>query len=230
MWSEEVKQGLLRHQPKLILTDSLGSSESIGMGRTDTTGGVSGSTAKFTLGQHSCLLSDDGKRVEPGSGVVGRIAVSGKIPLGYYKDPEKTAATFPIVDGVRYAVAGDYATLEADGTLQFLGRGSVCINTGGEKVFPEEVEEALKRHAAVRDAVVVGVPDERFGQAVTAIVEPRTGEAPAPAELIAWVRQSLAAYKSPKQVLLRESLGRAPNGKADYAGLRRWAIERLGGS
>lgn len=228
MWSEEVKQGLLRHHPRLILTDSLGSSESIGMARTESTSNQSGATARFTLGDHACLLDEQGAKVEPGSGVVGRIAVSGRIPQGYYKDPEKTAQTFPVLDGVRYSVAGDYATLEADGALQLLGRGSVCINTGGEKVFPEEVEEALKSHVAVRDAVVVGVPDIRFGQAITGVVVLQDQQMVEGEELIAWVKQSLAPYKAPRKLLFRPSVERAANGKADYNGLKQWAIEQLG--
>src|SRR5205085_12639471 len=119
--------------------------------------------------------ADDASDVQPGSGQIGRVAARGRAPVGYYKDPEKSERTFPVIDGERYSMPGDYATVEADGTLRLLGRGSVCINTGGEKVYPEEVEEALKEHAAVRDAVVVGVPDERCGEAITAMVEPRDG-------------------------------------------------------
>ena len=117
------------------------------------------------------VLDEDGREVEPGSGEVGVLALGGRIPLGYYKDEAKSERTFHAIDGVRYSVPGDFAKVEADGTIHLLGRGSVCINTGGEKVFPEEVEEALKTHHAVRDAVVVGVPDERFGEQVVAVVE-----------------------------------------------------------
>ncbi|HVR30396.1 MAG TPA: AMP-binding protein, partial [Thermoanaerobaculia bacterium] len=172
MWSEEVKRGLLRHNPAMILRDALGSSESIGMANSESTGDAAERTAKFKLGDFSAVLDDRGKPVEPGSGVVGRIAVRGHLPVGYHKDEEKTARTFPVYDGVRWAIAGDYATVEADGSIALLGRGSVCINTGGEKVFPEEVEEALKAHPEVRDAVCVGVPDPRFGESITALVEP----------------------------------------------------------
>jgi acyl-CoA synthetase (AMP-forming)/AMP-acid ligase II len=153
------------------------------------------------------------------------VGVKGRVPLGYYKDPDKSAATFPEIDGVRYSIPGDYATVDADGTIRLLGRGSVCINTGGEKVYPEEVEEALKTHPAVLDAVAVGVPDEKWGEMVTALVEP--GEEVDESELIAHVKQHLASYKAPKHVLMIDSVERAPNGKVDYKRLRDEAIKRL---
>ena len=226
MWSQEIKRGLLTHHPEMILRDGLGSSESLGMGISESTGDDAASTARFELGEDACVLTDDGEIVEPGSGVRGRLAVRGFLPVGYYRDPEKTAATFPVVDGVRYSIAGDYATVEEDGTITLLGRGSVCINTGGEKVFPEEVEETLKRHPAVRDAACVGVPNERFGEAITGIVE-LEGEDVTEAELILHVREELAAYKAPKRVFFASSVGRAPSGKLDYAGLRAMAVKRL---
>jgi len=228
MWSEEVKRGLLRHHPAVILRDALGSSESIGMANSESTGAAAERTAKFKLGDFSAVLDDAGKPVAPGSGTIGRIAVRGHLPVGYYKDEEKTARTFPVYDGVRWAIAGDYATVEADGSIALLGRGSVCINTGGEKVFPEEVEEALKAHPEVRDAVCVGVPDLRFGEAITALVEATDGAAPADAELIAWVKDRLAHYKAPKRVLFVDTVGRSPSGKVDYKGLKVLALERLG--
>ncbi|MDE2852179.1 MAG: AMP-binding protein [Acidobacteriota bacterium] len=228
MWSAEVKRELLRFcPPETILTDSLGSSESIGMGRSDSTAGEATETASFVLGDNACVIDDDGNKVEPGSGVLGRIAVTGHIPVGYYKDPEKTAAIFTEVDGVRYSMAGDYATVEADGSLKLYGRGSVCINSGGEKIFPEEVEEVLKTHPSVRDAVCVGVPDERFGQAVTAVVELDSPGRFSEADVIGWVKRELASYKAPKRVLVRDTVGRAANGKADYNGLREWAVGQL---
>jgi fatty-acyl-CoA synthase len=174
------------------------------------------------------VVTDDGRDVVPGSGDVGRVAVRGRTPVGYYKDPAKTAATFLEIDGERYSVPGDYATVDADGTLRLLGRGSVCINTGGEKVFPEEVEEALKTHPAVRDAVAVGVPDERFGEAITAVVEPAPGAALDEADVIAHVKARLASYKAPRRVIAVDAIGRAPNGKVDYRRLRRLAEERVG--
>ncbi|MGH9188343.1 MAG: AMP-binding enzyme, partial [Acidimicrobiales bacterium] len=158
----------------------------------------------------------------------GRVAVGGRQPLGYYKDADKTAATFLTIDGKRYSVPGDYATVESDGTLTLLGRGSVVINTGGEKVFPEEVEEALKEHSGVLDAVAVGLPDEAFGEAVTALVEPAPGATIDEADVIAHVKGRLAAFKAPRRVLVVDTIGRAPNGKVDYKRLKALAADRLG--
>ena len=162
----------------MMIVDAFSSSEAVGMGQSVSTGGAAATTAKFTVGEHTKVIADDGRAVEPGSGETGRVAVGGYQPIGYYKDPEKSAATFIEFDGKRYSVPGDYATVEADGTLTLLGRGSVCINTGGEKVFPEEVEEVLKTFEAVADAVAVGVPDEKFGEAITAVVELTPGTEP----------------------------------------------------
>ena len=128
--------------------------------------------AQFTAFADTCVVGEDRKPVEPGSGVIGRLALTGHIPLGYHNDPEKTAETFVEVDGRRHVITGDMATVEADGSIQLLGRGSQCINTGGEKVFPEEVEAVLHGHPAVADVLVVGVPDERWGSVVTAVVAP----------------------------------------------------------
>jgi acyl-CoA synthetase (AMP-forming)/AMP-acid ligase II len=238
MWSEEVKRGLLRHEPALVLRDGLGSTEAVRVGRSESTGDSTAATATFKLGPEAAVFDDAMRRVTPGSGVVGRLAVSGAVPMGYYKDPEKTAATFVTIEGERWAIPGDYATVEADGTVKLLGRGSVCINTGGEKVFPEEVEEVLKRHPAVRDAACVGVPDARWGESITAMVELANGArgddgaaracVPSAAEMVAWVKNELAHYKAPKHVLFVDDLGRAANGKLDYRGLRDEAIRRVG--
>ena len=159
-----------------------------------------------------------------GTGQVGVLAVRGHMPLGYYKDPEKTARTFRVLGGVRWSIPGDFATVELDGSVTLLGRGSVCINTGGEKVYPEEVEEALKSHPAVRDAIVVGLPNERFGEAVHAVVE--TAASVDPDELIAHVKTRLARYKAPKRVFIAPSLRRAANGKADYVYWKNYALDR----
>ena len=229
MWSRPVKDRLLAHHPNMLLLDSLGSSEAVGMGAS-ISAGTGSETATFALGENAVVLTEDGRPVAPGSGEVGRVGVRGRVPVGYYKDPEKSAQTFPVLDGVRYSMPGDYATVEADGTLSLLGRGSVCINTGGEKVFPEEVEEVLKTHATVRDAVAVGVPDERFGQIIVAVVEPEPspgGGEIDPAAVIAHVKTKLASFKAPKQVVVVETIGRAPNGKVDYARLTTLAAERL---
>jgi acyl-CoA synthetase (AMP-forming)/AMP-acid ligase II len=228
MFSEESKQGLLRHHPGMIIADAFSSSEALGLGTSYSTAGGTASTAKFVLGENTRVITDDGREVEPGSGEIGRVAVKGRNPLGYYKDEEKSAATFLTFDGIRYSVPGDYATIEADGSLTLLGRGSVCINTGGEKVFPEEVEEVLKLHPAVLDAVAIGVPDDKFGEAITAVVEARPGHAVDEGDVIAHVKAKLAAYKAPKRVLVVETIGRAPNGKVDYKGIKAQAVERLG--
>jgi acyl-CoA synthetase (AMP-forming)/AMP-acid ligase II len=228
MWSEQTKQGLLRHHPGMLLADSLGSSEAVGMGTSVSSAGATSQTAKFVVGENTRVLTDDGRDVTPGSEEIGMVALRGRVPIGYYKDPEKSAATFRVVDGVRYSVPGDYAMVEADGTLRLLGRGSVCINTGGEKVYPEEVEEAVKEHPAVADAVVVGVPDERFGEAICALVELRPGQQAGEDEIVSHVRSRLAAYKAPRRVLPIDTVNRAPNGKVDYRRLRQLARERLG--
>jgi len=226
MWSAETKRGLLAHHGSMMLMDGFSSSEALGMGASISGGGTAAETAKFQLGPNARVITEDGRFVEPGSGEIGMVGVGGRVPLGYYKDEEKSARTFKVIDGVRYSIPGDFATVEADGTIALLGRGSVCINTGGEKVFPEEVEEALKTHPAVADAVVVGVPDEKWGEAITALVEPAPGETPGEADLIEHVRSRLSAFKSPKRVLLVDTVGRAPNGKVDYKRCRTEAIER----
>ena len=227
MWSEPVKQGLLRHHPGMVLLDSFGSSEAVGMGQSVSSAAGATRTAKFALGPSARVLADDGREVAPGSGEVGRVAVVGRTPVGYYKDPDKTARTFPVIGGVRHSVPGDYATVEADGTITLLGRGSQVINTGGEKVYPEEVEEVLKEHPSLRDAAVVGVPDERFGEVVTAVVEPAPGASVDEAAVIAHVKGRLAAFKAPKRVLAVETIGRAPNGKVDYRRLKTEAVARV---
>jgi 3-oxocholest-4-en-26-oate---CoA ligase len=228
MWSAPVKQGLQRHG-SMILFDSLGSSEGMGFGSTVLAPGQDVPTARFTVGDQACVLSDDGRRIVAGSGEVGVLAVAGPIPLGYYKDPAASARTFREVDGVRYSIPGDYATPEADGSITLLGRGSVCINTGGEKVYPEEVEEALKGHPAVVDCTVVGIPDERFGQAVAAVVSllELDGRPPDRAEVLASVAGRLAGYKRPRHLVVVSQVRRGPNGKADYAWARQVALDTL---
>ena len=228
IWAAETKAGLLRHNSRLIMVDSLGSSEAIGMASNTTTAESTSTTAKFALGPNTRVLTEDGREVQPGSGERGRVALRGRTPVGYYKDEAKSAATFVLHDGVRWSIPGDWAEVEADGTLKLYGRGSQCINTGGEKVYPEEVEEALKTHPSVADAAVVGVPDDRFGEAITALVEPHDGFTVDEAALIAHVREHHAAYKSPKRVLAIHTIGRAPNGKLDYKRLKDEAMTRLG--
>ncbi|HVM67037.1 MAG TPA: AMP-binding protein [Acidimicrobiales bacterium] len=227
MWSREVKTGLLRHLPGVVLFDSLGSSEAVGLGVSLSTAGAATGTARFALGAGARVVTDDGRFVAPGSGEEGMVAVTGFIPVGYYKDAEKTGRTFRTIDGTRYSVPGDYATVEADGTIRLLGRGSVVVNTGGEKVFAEEVEEVLKQHPSVADAVVVGVPDPRFGQAVTAVVELAPGAAAEGADLAEFVRRHLAGYKVPRHIVVVGSIGRSPAGKVDYPRLAHVAAEQV---
>ncbi|MDX2380075.1 MAG: AMP-binding protein, partial [Acidimicrobiia bacterium] len=230
MWSKETKEGLLAHNSRLIMVDSLGSSEAISMATNTTTsasaGSEKGETAKFELGEGSRVITDEGADVVPGSGDIGRVALRGRTPIGYYKDEAKSAQTFIAIDGARYSIPGDYATVEADGTVTLLGRGSQCINTGGEKVYPEEVEECLKLHESVADAAVVGVPDEKWGEAITALVEPHEGHTVDADALIAHVKSRLAAYKAPKRVLATDAIGRAASGKLDYKRLRADAVQR----
>jgi fatty-acyl-CoA synthase len=228
MWSPEVKRGLLEHQPGMILVDSFGSSEAVGFGMSVTTAQGETRTAKFQIGERVKVFTEDEREVAPGSGEPGFVARGGPIPVGYYKDPEKTAETFKTIDGVRYSIPGDWCTVEEDGTLTLLGRGSVCINTAGEKVYPEEVEEALKEHPDVDDALVVGLPDERWGQAVTGVVQLREGARFEEESLRRHVHDRLAGYKAPKRVLRVDRVYRAPNGKADYPRTADYAREQLG--
>jgi fatty-acyl-CoA synthase len=228
MWSQENKQGLLRHVPQAALFDSFGSSEAVGMGASVSTSGGTTQTARFMIGPACAVFDDDGRRVTPGSGERGVVAVGGFIPLGYYKDEAKTAQTFRTYEGQRWSVPGDWAEVNDDGTLVLLGRGSVCINTGGEKVFPEEVEEAVKQHPSVRDAVAVGLPDPRFGQTICVVVEAVAGATPTLQDLTDHVKSHLAHYKAPRHLVVVDTIGRAPNGKVDYKRLTTLAAEHLG--
>ena len=221
MFSAPLKERLLNLHSCTIL-DALGSSEGTGMGKHVTSRRKKDTgTAKFFLGEHTRVLSEDGVEIEPGSNKTGKLALGYPLPVGYYKDSEKTELTFPTINGRRWSIPGDWASVEKDGSITLLGRGSECINTGGEKVFPEEVEEALKINPLVIDCNVVGLPDERWGQAVTAVVEVKKGETLEEAELLNDVRERLAGYKVPKSVVFVEKLKRGPNGKSDY----RWARE-----
>jgi acyl-CoA synthetase (AMP-forming)/AMP-acid ligase II len=214
--SPAVKEQLAATLPNTMVMDSFGSSESGYQGR-------AAESRKFTVNDKTAVFDDEGRRVAPGSEVVGRLAQTGHIPVGYYNDAEKTAATFIEIDGQRWAFAGDLATVEPDGTINLLGRGSSCVNTGGEKVYPEEVEDVLKAHPAVFDALVVGVPDERWGERVAAVVQPRPGQAPTLEDLQAHCREKLAGYKVPRQLHVVERTPRQPSGKPDYPGARRIA-------
>ena len=214
-WSAAVKERLLVHAPSALLIDFLNSSEASGMGRSLTSNKKKADGSRFQLGKNACVIDEDGKPLAPGDPKPGRLAVRGYIPLGYYKDPEKTAATFPVVDGVRYSVPGDLATVDADGNITLLGRGSTSINTGGEKVYPEEVEEAITSWAGVTDALVVGVPHERFGQMVAAAVASANGANLDMSGLLEHLRKTLAGHKIPRAIMPVDSIGRGPNGKAD---------------
>ncbi len=229
MWSQESKMGLAEFLPQTLLVDSFGSSEAVGMGQSVSGAGRAETTAQFTLGDRVKVFTDDNVAVTPGSELTGFVAIGGYIPLGYYKDEEKSAKTFRTIDGVRYSIPGDFAMVNADGSLHLLGRGSQCINTGGEKVFPEEVEEALKLHDSVLDAVCVGLPDDRFGEVICAVIEPSiVGTSADIAELSAFVKTQLAPYKAPRIAVTVDTIGRAANGKVDYKMLKAKALEILG--
>jgi 3-oxocholest-4-en-26-oate---CoA ligase len=220
MWSLEVKRALLEHLPGAALADVLGATEG-GMGQSIMTRDTPvAETAKFGLRPTSKVFTEDGREVRPGSGEIGVVANGGLVPICYHKDPDKSARTFRVIGGQRYSLPGDMATIEADGSITLLGRGSNCINTGGEKVFPEEVEEALKLDPAVEDALIFGVPDERYGNRVVGIASLAAGTRASAADIIAACRERLAHYKLPKALALVERVPRAPNGKADYAGAR----------
>jgi acyl-CoA synthetase (AMP-forming)/AMP-acid ligase II len=226
MWSAEVKQGLLEHH-SMVLIDAMGSTEG-GMGSSTTSREASPGTAKFVINPGVIVLTDDGEHAEPGSGKMGKIGTSALVPEGYYKDEKKSAETFKEFEGVRYSFPGDYALVEADGTITLLGRGSNCINTAGEKVYPEEVEEAVKRNSDIYDCLVVGMKDDRFGQRVVALASFEEGHEITEQELISYTREHLAGYKLPKQVLFVEEVMRAPNGKANYKWAKETAEKELG--
>ncbi len=219
MFTTDVKRGLLEYGDFTIV-DTMGSTEG-GMGSSVMNRQTPESeTAKFQMNETTKVFTEDGREVEPGSGEIGMVANGGMTPVGYFKDPEKSAATFREINGVRYSFPGDHATVEADGTLVLLGRGSQCINTGGEKVFPEEVEEVVKSHPSVYDCLVVGVPDDRFGERVTAVLSYKEGEDhPSDAQLTEWMHGRIAGYKIPRTVIAVPVVQRAANGKADY----KWA-------
>ncbi len=223
LFSTSIKERLLELLPNRVITDSIGSSET-GFGGTSIVakGEHHMGGPRVTIDHRTVVLDEDGNEVKPGSGVRGVIAKKGNIPVGYYKDEKKTAETFRTYNGVRYAIPGDYAEVEADGTVTMLGRGSVSINSGGEKIYPEEVEAALKGHPDVFDALVVGVPDPRFGQHVAAVIQPREGARPTLADLDGFVRSEIAGYKVPRSLWYVDEVKRSPAGKPDY----RWAKDQ----
>ena len=222
MWSAPVKDGLIGHAPNLLCVDTLGSSEAVGLARSISSSRGTAKTAGFKLGPDAQVIREDGTSVTPGSGETGLVAIAGRAPIGYFNDPEKSAKTFREIGGRRWTTPGDFATVDEDGTVTLLGRGSGCINTGGEKVFPEEVEESIKLHPAVRDAVVMGAPHERFGQQVIGFVEANPGGVLEIDDLRASLQDRLAGYKVPRHLVIVASIGRAANGKVDQA---RWKAE-----
>jgi acyl-CoA synthetase (AMP-forming)/AMP-acid ligase II len=233
IWSPSVKQQVARLLPNALLTDAIGASES-GMNGIRIAGGEDESASTgpptVTASPDTVVLDEDTMRpLRPGDGRIGKLARTGNVPLGYYQDPEKTAATFPTIDGVRYSVPGDYARLEADGQITLLGRGSQSINTGGEKVFPEEVEGELKAHPSVQDALVVGLPDERWGERVTAVVQVRGGHTPTLEELDAHCRGRLAGYKIPRVLVITDQMPRLESGKPDYPAAKELAEKSISG-
>ena len=223
MWSAEVKQGLLSHH-NMSLMDTMGSTEG-GIGSSVTTRENPSETAKFSINPGVIILADDGEILEPGSDKIGLIGTSGLVPTGYYKDEKKSAETFKEINGTRYSFPGDYAKLESDGTITLLGRGSNCINSAGEKIYPEEVEEAIKTHNDVFDCLVVGMPDEKFGQRIVAVVSTVDNKVLDELVLIENTRKKIAGYKLPKQILFTDEVKRAPNGKANYKWAKSYAKE-----
>jgi acyl-CoA synthetase (AMP-forming)/AMP-acid ligase II len=222
VFSPSVKQRLLERLPNVIMSEAIGASETGSNGyalvKKSDTESTRGPTVTAIL--DSVVLDDEMRPVEPGSGVVGKLARRGNIPIEYYKDPEKSAQTFVVApDGIRYSIPGDFATVEADGRIVLLGRGSVSINSGGEKIYPEEVEAAIKAHPDVYDCTVVGVPDERWGQRVAAVVQPRDGITLTLESIQEHCREHLAGYKLPRELHLVSQVVRSPSGKPDY----RWA-------
>jgi 3-oxocholest-4-en-26-oate---CoA ligase len=229
LFSPAIKEACVRALPNVVITEAIGSSET-GFGGLSfvSAGAQQRGGPTVTPGPDVIVLDDEGRRAGPGQ--VGRLARGGHVPLGYYNDPAKTAALFAEVDGKRYTVPGDLARVEADGTITLLGRGNTCVNTGGEKVFPEEVEGALKSHPDVFDALVIGVPDARLGQRVAALVQPRAGRTVDLAALESHLRGQIAGYKVPRSVWLVDAVARTPSGKPDYAWAQRYTASRPPGA
>jgi fatty-acyl-CoA synthase len=218
--AKSYKSELLELLPHVLLLDAIGSSESGSQGQHLSTKATGVDTGKFLPGPDTRVVSEDMTRVlAPGDPEIGWFAKSGRVPLGYLGDAEKTERTFPVIDGVRYSVPGDRARVRADGVIEVYGRDSACINSGGEKIFAEEVEHALKHHPGVYDAVVAGRPSERWGQEVVAIVQLRPGASPSEGDLLEECARHIARYKHPKAFVFVDKIARSPSGKADY----RWA-------
>lgn len=232
IFSPPVKKRWMEAFPDGVFTDSVGASETgfQGMGMQDKTQ-ISSDGPVVGLGPNSVVIDDDDKVLDVAKdiGKTGRLGRSGSVPVGYYKDPEKSARTFLEIDGQRYSVPGDFARIEEEGKVTLLGRGSNCINTGGEKVYPEEVEMAIKGHPDVYDVLVVGVPDERYGQSVTAVVQPREGSTVELEDLRDYLRQHLSGYKLPRAITLVEQIPRNATGKAQYPKAKELAMASFAG-
>jgi acyl-CoA synthetase (AMP-forming)/AMP-acid ligase II len=230
IFSKAVKERWMKAFPNAIFTDSVGSSETgfQGTGLQDASA-LSTDGPVVSIGPNTAIIGDDGRVLDPVAdvGKVGRTARAGNVPVGYYKDPEKSARTFYEIEGVRYSVPGDFARIEEGNRMTLLGRGSNCINTGGEKVYPEEVEMAIKGHPAVYDVLVVGLPDDRYGQAVAAVVQPREGETVELEDLRTFLRAHLSGYKLPRALTLVEEIPRNATGKAQYPRAKELALQAL---
>ena len=224
MWTQPVKNQLKAKLPNLVLLDNFGASETGAQGM-DAGGVQAEGGIRFRMNPNTVVLDDDNRVIEPGSGTIGKLALRGRVPLGYWKDEAKSARTFVTIDGVRHVLIGDLARPEADGTVTVFGRGSQCINSGGEKIFPEEVEGALKSHPDVFDAVVVGIPDARWGEAVAALIQLRPGRRAAPEDVIAHSRKHVAGYKAPRFLHVVDEIVRSPSGKPDYPWAKKVATE-----
>jgi 3-oxocholest-4-en-26-oate---CoA ligase len=225
VFSAPVKAQLRARLPKLLLLDNFGASETGSQGSDPSGARSADGGVVFRMNENTVVLDEDLRPIPPGSGRTGVLALRGRVPLGYYRDPEKSARTFVTIGGVRHVLLGDEARPEADGTITVFGRGSQCINSGGEKIFPEEVEGALKSHPGVFDAVVVGVPDARWGERVAAVVQMRPGRGAHPEELAAEARKHVAGYKVPRSFHFVDAIVRSPSGKPDYPWAKRTAVE-----
>jgi acyl-CoA synthetase (AMP-forming)/AMP-acid ligase II len=227
IFSKSVKERWMKHFPNAVFTDSVGSSETgfQGTGLQDASA-LSTDGPVVSIPPTTVILGDDNQLLDPVAdvGKVGRTARSGNVPVGYYKDPEKSAKTFIEIDGVRYSIPGDNARIEEGNRITLLGRGSNCINTGGEKVYPEEVEQAVKAHPGVYDVLVVGLPDEKYGQTVAAVVEPRPGHTVELEELRTFLRAHLSGYKLPRALTIVDQIPRNATGKAQYPKAKELAL------
>lgn len=228
LFSPATKNRVLELLPGRMIIDGLGSSETGAMGNKLSAASGDSDEPRFMVGDSMIVLDDNNQAVQPGSGVIGRLAKKGHVPLGYYKAAQKSAETFVKIDGVRWAIPGDMASVEADGSILLHGRGSTSINTGGEKVFPEEVEAALKAHPDIADTLVVGVPDERWGQAVVALYQSRNGQDLDVEKIREFCRGTIAGYKAPRALVKVDAIKRTPAAKADYVWAKEEAISRLG--